>query len=99
MRKLITDVAVSCAVLTSLLAFNQVLAKQANGNERAHRHLAQPGCKFANGIRHVVHITFDNVHLRRDNPNVPSDLEQMPSLLNFLADNGSLSSNHHTVLI
>ncbi len=50
-------------------------------------------------IKHVVHISFDNVHLRRDNPNVPSDLEQIPSLMNFLADNGVLSGNHHTVLI
>jgi hypothetical protein len=35
-------------------------------------------------IKHVVYLQFDNVHLRRDNPNVPSDLEQMPNLLNFL---------------
>ena len=35
-------------------------------------------------IKHVVYIEFDNVHFTRDNPNVPSDLEQMPNLLNFL---------------
>ena len=34
-------------------------------------------------IQHVIFIEFDNVHFRRDNPNVPSDLEQMPHLLNF----------------
>ena len=51
------------------------------------------------GIKHVVHIQFDNVHLRRDNPTVPSDLEQMPNLLNFLRDNGVISGNHHTPLI
>jgi hypothetical protein len=39
------------------------------------------------------------VHLRRDNPNVPSDLEQMPHLLNFLLDNGTVSGNHFTPLI
>ncbi len=50
-------------------------------------------------IKHVVHITFDNVHLRRDNPNVPSDLEQMPNLLNFIVNNGTISGNHHTPLI
>jgi hypothetical protein len=50
-------------------------------------------------IKHVVNIVFDNVHLRRDNPNVPSDLEQMPNLLNFLQDNGTISGNHHTPLI
>jgi hypothetical protein len=50
-------------------------------------------------IKHVVNIVFDNVHLRRDNPNVPSDLEQMPNLLNFIQDNGVISGNHHTPLI
>jgi hypothetical protein len=50
-------------------------------------------------VKHVVHIVFDNVHLRRDNPNVPSDLEQMPNLLNFLQNNGTISGNHHTPLI
>src|ERR1700681_3927069 len=50
-------------------------------------------------IRSVVHLVFDNVHLRRDNPNVPSDLEQMPNLLNFIQSNGTISGNHHTPLI
>jgi hypothetical protein len=63
---------------------------------------AQAGCSLQsanNRIKHVVHIQFDNVHLRRDNPNVPSDLEQMPNLLNFMKDNGVVSGNHHTPLI
>jgi len=50
-------------------------------------------------ITHVVYIHFDNVHLERDNPNVPSDLEQMPNLYNFIVNNGTLLSNHHTPLI
>jgi hypothetical protein len=50
-------------------------------------------------VRHVVYIQFDNTHLRRDKPGVPSDLEQMPHLLNFMKDNGTLLSNDHTVLI
>jgi hypothetical protein len=54
----------------------------------------------ANGnIQHVVYIIFDNVHFLRDNPNVPSDLEQMPNLLNFIRNNGTLMTNDHTVLI
>src|SRR5262249_55420325 len=44
-------------------------------------------------------IQFDNTHFRRDNSNVPSDLEQMPSLLSFIRDNGTLFTNDHTVLI
>ena len=47
-------------------------------------------------IKHVIYLQFDNVHLTRDNPNVPSDLEQMPHLLNFLTSNGTMDANHHT---
>jgi arylsulfatase A-like enzyme len=50
-------------------------------------------------IKQVIHIQFDNLHLRRDNPNVPSDLEQMPYLRAFLADNGVIAGNHHTSLL
>jgi hypothetical protein len=62
----------------------------------------QASCHFqsaGNQINRVVFLQFDNVHLRRDNPNVPSDLEQMPHLLNFLQDNGTVSGNHFTPLI
>jgi len=64
--------------------------------------LGQPAladCKLGNGIEHIVFIQFDNVHLRRDIPNVPSDLEQIPNLLHFLENDGSLFTNHHTPLI
>jgi hypothetical protein len=52
-----------------------------------------PGCqlKSAKGdIQRVIYLIFDNVHFLRDNPNVPSDLEQMPNLLNFIQSNGTL---------
>jgi hypothetical protein len=58
-----------------------------------------PSCTFANGIKHVIQIQFDNTHFLRDNQSVPSDLEQMPHLLNFIKDNGTLLTNDHTVLI
>jgi hypothetical protein len=60
---------------------------------------AAGGCSLGNGVKHVVEITFDNVHFFRDNPNVPSDLELMPHLLQFLEDNGTMLSNNHTPLI
>jgi hypothetical protein len=60
---------------------------------------AHSKCRLANGIDHIVYLQFDNVHLRRDIPNVPSDLEQMPNLLNFLEDKGTLFTDHHTPLI
>jgi hypothetical protein len=50
-------------------------------------------------VQHVIYVQFDNTHFTRDNPNVPSDLEQMPHLLNFIRGNGTLLSNHHTPLI
>ena len=59
----------------------------------------QSACNLGNGVKHVVYIQFDNVHFRRDNPNVPSDLEQIPNLLNFLEGNGSVLTNHWTPLI
>jgi len=51
------------------------------------------------GIQRVIYIQFDNTHFRRDNPNVPSDLEQIPSLLNFIRGKGTLLTNDHTVII
>lgn len=60
------------------------------------------GCQlgsFGDNIQHVVYIQFDNLHFTRDDPNVPSDLEQMPNLLNFIENNGALLANHHTPLI
>jgi hypothetical protein len=63
---------------------------------------ATTGCQLNSpkgNIKHVIYIQFDNTHFRRDNPNVPSDLEQMPHLLNFIQGNGRLLGNDHTVLI
>jgi hypothetical protein len=56
-------------------------------------------CRLGNGIKHVIQIGFDNTHYFRDNPNVPSDLQLMPNLLNFFKDNGTFLSNSHTPLI
>jgi hypothetical protein len=60
---------------------------------------ADTSCHLGNGIKHVVTLMFDNVHYFRDNPNVPSDLELMPNLLNFFEHNGTFLSNNHTPLI
>ena len=63
---------------------------------------AADGCRISSArgdVQHVIYIQFDNTHLRRDIPNVPSDLEQMPNLLNFIRDNGTLLRNDHTILI
>ena len=63
---------------------------------------ARSGC-LLNGpggpAKHVIYLQIDNTHLTRDNPNVPSDLEQMPALLNFMKTSGTLYSKHYTPLI
>src|SRR6266705_2405276 len=63
---------------------------------------AQNNCQLKSpkgNIQHVIYVQFDNTHFLRDNPNVPSDLEQMPHLLNFINGNGRLLANDHTALI
>jgi hypothetical protein len=60
---------------------------------------APSSCQLGNGVQHVINIVFDNVHFFRDNKFVPSDLEQMPHLLDFLTSNGTVFSNSHTPLI
>jgi hypothetical protein len=77
--------------------------------EKDHPAPAAPGggCQLNSpkgNIQHVVTIIFDNTHFQRDPARdgstlVPSDLEQMPHLLNFISNNGVLLSNHHTQLI
>ena len=60
---------------------------------------APSACALKPPVKHVVYLVFDNVHFQRDAPNVPSDLEQMPHLLDFIESNGTLLTNHHTPLI
>jgi hypothetical protein len=61
---------------------------------------AKNACPLLNGpIKHIVYLQFDNTHFIRDVPDVPSDIEQMPTLYNFLVDNGVLGTSNHTQLI
>src|SRR5262252_1137061 len=78
------------------------LAAAAVAGSPFHAAESEAACQLnspGNQIKHVIFIIFDNVHFRRDNPNVPSDLEQMPNLLNFIRNNGTLMTNDHTILI
>ena len=86
-------------VAVLLVATTMIAPAVVGGGPRA---VAANSCQLnsANGnIKHVVYLIFDNTHFLRDNPNVPSDLEQMPNLLNFIKGNGTLLTNDHTVLI
>ena len=82
------------ALAVGLLGSGPALAQPASPSASSCA-LNSPG----NQIKRVISIQFDNTHFRRDNANVPSDLEQMPSLLNFIRNNGTLLTNDHTVLI
>jgi hypothetical protein len=82
-------------VLTALFASAAQAAPLTAAQPQSTCRLGTP----AGTIQHVIYLQFDNVHFARDNPNVPSDLEQMPHLLNFLTANGTLLSQQHTPLI
>ena len=90
--------------LAAGLGIGAVAASPVVAAPTAARHTAgRPGgCELTtpgHDVSHVIYLQFDNVHFTRDNPNVPSDLEQMPHLLNFLKGNGVLDTDHHTPLI
>ena len=91
-------VAASLAIGTLLTA--ALPAATAHGQPAAEGNASTSGCALPNSsVKHVIEIQFDNVHFTRTNPNVPSDLEQMPHLLNFIEKYGTLLDNHHTPLI
>jgi hypothetical protein len=91
--RLLAAFAVAGAATTVAVAVT--LAPAASGSSTA------TGCQLStNGqIKHVINIVFDNTHYNRDRSDVPSDLEQMPHLLNFLTSSGTLFTNDHTILI
>jgi hypothetical protein len=101
-RNLVFSWRVMSLLLALLLAVSPIPAVVAGAATAQTSPLAPTNCALMNGassIRHVIVVQFDNVHFLRDNPNVPSDLEQMPHLLNFIEGNGTLLANHHTPLI
>ena len=93
MKRLVRLVAVAALAIGAQVG--AVPGAHANANAAP----AASSCQLGNGVQHVVNVVFDNVHLTRDNPNVPSDLEQMPNLLNFIENNGVMISHNYTPLI
>src|SRR6266700_923322 len=98
MKKRTTVAALAAAGIAALVAVQMAGASGAPGKGLAPK---AASCKLAHGVKHVIYLQFDNTHFNRDNPNpnVASDLEQMPHLLNFLEQNGTLFTNDHTILI
>src|SRR5438552_8726118 len=87
------------ASLAALVAVQCLVPSTASAYPAANTNSQTQSCSLNNGIKHVISITFDNTHLFPDRAGVASDLEQMPNLLNFMTDNGTLSDNNHTILI
>ena len=93
------------ALLAAVCLGGGSYAAASSTDDQPDRHGGPPGqssCNLGNGsgqIKHMIYIQFDNTHFNRDAPGVPSDLEQMPNLLNFLKSNGTLFTNDHTILI
>jgi hypothetical protein len=87
------------AALAAVVALVTVQVAGASGHGAAGP--TEGSCKLGNGVKHVIYLQFDNTHFNRDDANssVASDLEQMPHLLNFLKQNGTLFTNDHTILI
>ena len=94
--------ALALAVVIAAAVAAAGATSQSNAKPKPKAALPTSGCQLNSPkgqIKHVIYIIFDNVHFLRDNPNVPSDVEQMPNLLNFIRSNGTLMTNDHTVLI
>jgi hypothetical protein len=94
-----TMLAGTTVAITTLVAGSSVAGLAGAASAHATAAPAASSCHLGNGVQHVIELTFDNVHFFRDNPNVPSDLEQMPALYHFLKSNGTILSNMHTPLI
>jgi len=91
-----------CRKLTNLVAIASVVAAAVAAGPPTTASATTGGCQLGNqagAIKHVIYLQFDNTHYMRDRPDVASDLQQMPHLLNFLTSNGTLFTNDHTILI
>jgi hypothetical protein len=89
------------ALAVGVTATAGAAARPSSGALSASPGAGRSGCSLGTHgmIRHVIYLMFDNTHYTRDNPNVPSDLQQMPNLLNFLTGHGTLITHEHTPLI
>src|SRR5881394_1393130 len=98
MRKRLA-VGLPVALALVLVAVTAVSVASARSGKSTHAFHHGSGCRLDGGLKHVIYLQFDNTHLFRDRQQFASDLELMPHLKNFLQDEGTLSSNEHTILI
>src|SRR6266700_2319786 len=98
-RNHFTRVFVLATLLTMTLGFVGLPFSQASVSAHAATNGSCLIHSAKGNLQHVIYVQFDTTNFTRDNPNVPSDLEQMPHMLNFIKGNGVLLTNHHTPLI
>lgn len=99
MRRPATQTMVGCAAMILAVGLVTGFGSTADAAKPSTPTPMGSSCQLGNGIDHVVQVQFDNVHFSRDNPNIGSDLEQMPNLSQFLENNGTILSNDHDVLV
>jgi hypothetical protein len=93
------------AVAAGAVVLGMTTGAAASPSPAARHRQAQPrpvaACALGGhgSIRHVIYLQFDNTHYTRDNPNVPSDLQQLPNLLSFITGHGTMITHEHTPLI
>jgi len=100
-KNVLAALAIAAVTAAAVLAAVQSASGGSGGLEPT---AAPAGCQLggsgqAANIQHVIYLQFDNTHYRRDNPDVASDLQQMPHLLDFMQNSGTLFTNDHTILI
>ena len=75
-----TALAAAAVAAAAAAAFAGVQVAHAVGRD-GHDRGSAASCVLGNRgdsrVQHVIYLQFDNTHYNRDNPNVPSDLEQM----------------------
>src|SRR3954452_21767507 len=98
MKKLTLVAALAAAGIAVLVG---VQVAGASGSPSAKAAPKATSCQLANGVKHGIYLQFENTHFNGDepNPSVASDLKQMPHLLSFLKQNGTIFTNDHTILI
>src|SRR5580704_16643221 len=87
----VTAAASSAALLSTLGLAGTSMAATAKAAKAATRAntTSTSSCHLGNVVKHVVNLVVYNVHYSRDIPNLPSDVQRLPYLQNFIENNAT----------